>query len=108
MVSRLLSPFTTTESVAINFRRCSVKSAGKHRFDMRRDLEQTVVKHDRRLVCDRRELGEALLHEFDLVGCHGLLHLRSLCAGLTRASILKRVLHFRSIAGSSPVTAREI
>jgi hypothetical protein len=42
----------------------------KHRLDLWRDLEQAIIEDRGGLIGDRRDLGEALLHEFDLVGCH--------------------------------------
>jgi hypothetical protein len=42
----------------------------KHRFHLRRDLEQAVIEQHRRGFRDRRDLGETLLNQFDLVWCH--------------------------------------
>src|SRR5205814_4542768 len=42
----------------------------KYRLDLRRDREQAIIEDRGGLIGDRCDSGEALLNEFDLVGCH--------------------------------------
>src|SRR5581483_3435921 len=78
---------------------------GEHRLDRWGDLEQAIVEDGRGLIGNRRDLGEALLDEFDLIGSH--LSLRSVMRGLDpRIHLEKGSLRFRWIAGSSPAMTK--